>query len=156
MCTNYHSKHRKVKTNVASWTHNVQKLSSLFIQGWQLEWFLVTKLNASLRMFVVSIYYVLVFVVKYLCNTWLRIHSVCPSHIPILFFTIMTYDWILNKHITGLVPLVQQELLILPGRYLLVFVLFNHQFYSCSIYLFIFYRVKLNSLKLDVIRSVSQ
>jgi len=50
------------------------------------------------------------------------------------------------------VSLVQQELFILSGRYLLVFVLFSHQFYAWSIYLFIVLCGKLNSLKFDVIK----
>jgi hypothetical protein len=49
----------------------------------------------------------------------------------------MTYHWTLSKNIAGRVPLVQQELCILSGRYLMVFVLVNHQFYAWSIYLFI-------------------
>ena len=54
-------------------------------------------------------------VTDYLCHRGPRIYSVCRSHNPVLHVLIMFYHRFLAKVIRG-VPLVEQELLIMPER----------------------------------------
>jgi hypothetical protein len=93
---------------IYSWNQDFLDRGLLLIRKLLNQGFLLVKLKSSLRTFTVATMAWLT-VMEYICHKWPRICSTCRKHFPIIYHRVCS-------RVARWVPLVEQELLTLPGH----------------------------------------